>query len=407
MKRIMNNFFSISILCASMALVGILCQGIAFADETMYAVSISGIITAESDGLPISGAKVMVRRGEKQGTGGMNITWEQLDKMNTGTDGAYSFSGLEESVNDSDLYQVLVYHDTYNTKKSANLVLTQDLVLDFALSEKTYGGIKVFVGKAADNSPLEGAMVAAGLQVNQGALYTGRTGADGWITFPDAVSGTYRITACLTGYDVTSGSGGVESGKVDTVRLMMPEATSDGKTLEGTVVDEDGDPVPDVVAVIKFGGLTDKVIMVDSVDDNGHFTITGIPDTYADGKVEVETEIYKSIDTIVVLGNEVTEVTIILILKENTVIQNQADAGEYNLSETIALVRRAGNRVLQFNDFVDPAEVAVYSLAGQLLVHGYISPKNTRLKIPVTYSKQCVVLFLRRGRQTKSFKILM
>ncbi len=401
-NRLYLNFISVYIL-----LLNIMSYTIVFAGNTTYAVSISGVITADSDGSPVSGAKVMVRRGKKQGSGGMNINWQQLDKMNTGTDGAYSFSGLEESVNDSDLYQILVYHDDYNMQKSANLVLTQDLVLDFALTEKTYGDLKVFVGKAADNSPIEGAMVAAGLQVNQGALYTGRTDADGWITFTDAVAGSYRITANLTGYGVTSGDGLVESEKTDTVRLLMPEATSDGKTVKGTVVDEDGKPVSDVVALIKFGSKTDKVIMVDSVDANGHFTITGIPDSCTDGKVEVETEIYKSIDTILVLDNQVTEIDLVLILKENTGIQNKSVAETYAKSVTVTCVKRFGNRVLQFNNVEEPTEVTVYSLAGKLFVHGCVSPKNMRLKVPGNYSRQCLVVFLQQGRVIKSIKMLL
>jgi hypothetical protein len=95
----------------------------------------------------------------------MAYEWTQIGKISTGVDGNYSFTELSSSPDEGHPYQVLMYHDLYNTEKSDNIVLDTDFGIDIVLTLKT----TALIG-AGHVVAMKNAISVAGNQSQNGSL---------------------------------------------------------------------------------------------------------------------------------------------------------------------------------------------------------------------------------------------
>ena len=216
-------------------------------------------------------------------------TWEAVDTVVTDTTGAFSFTGLQPSTS-LNPYSLLASHLNYNPATSSNRVIANGETdsVNITLTKLTTGTMNIFVGlDSTGNKPLSGASVAALLQGPTPKIYTGITDAKGWVTFATVISGSYTVSANLTGFVSKEVIRSIAANEKDTGFIYLTRVTAtNSKMLTGLVRDGSGKPIEGAKLVfvgVGVGGLT----LSATSSATGDYSFSGIPLTTNSATVRV------------------------------------------------------------------------------------------------------------------------
>jgi hypothetical protein len=233
---------------------------------------VSGNVTDSETNLPISEATVLL--------GGFGY----IVIVETDIDGNYTFNAVEEG-----LYRLSCSKELYNTFQIQNLVVDQDTVINISLTPFIYGIISGNVFKDIDGSPVEGAMISLiPSDTVRNFHFIGITDANGnYEIF--ASPGEYYVLMLYYGSpanqfyseyydDVHSLEFAtvvevLENQPTPNINFGIPEAETITITLNGTVTDEQNNPLEDaIISVYDIYFWSDSVQTTTSSD--GNFSLT-------------------------------------------------------------------------------------------------------------------------------------
>ncbi len=376
-----------------------------FITDVLLATTVSGTVI-DTAGSPIGNIRVKFRRGEKgTGTGGMNIDWYYEEKIRVGNDGFFSFKVPDPDVsqNENDIFMLFTLSGVdsasmiYNTASSGNFLISGDTVINLVLTPISMGDIAVRLINQVDNTPVEGAVVGAELMVNAGDVYGGVTDNNGWVAFPGAIAGTYRITANKLGWAVVSGGLELENKEKDMLILeTYTSANPSTGNVEGSMLNTKGEPIEGGIVCLKFGEKVDRTILIGITDKDGLFIITNVPDEFIgiEGRIEAGADGYQDYETSWVVDNTTLIINCVLkpVGNNGTFIEHVPSQKKSNV---MIYIRK--NELIITGVFVRKnLLVSVFTLQGKKLLHHNVinNAMSHRISLPVSISKQKLIINL-------------
>jgi protocatechuate 3,4-dioxygenase beta subunit len=353
--------------------------------------AISGTVTNSSNDERLADATVILRVGTPQGGG--QIAWENLAEMVTNAEGTFIFTSLEPSANQK-RYSIVVEKEGFNTYTSQVIDVTADTVVaDAALAPVTLGNLHVFVGNETDGTPIEGATVAAALEVLNGPIYSGTTDSEGWVSFQDALTGDYTITVSASGYIAETQGRELLEGENDSATVLLQSDTLlVSKMVSGTVTDAEGNPVSDAEVMLQAQNQNDILTLFAVTGNDGLYSIEGIPVQYIAVELTVTADGYSPSITQINLQNNSTAADITLELDPTT-----GTIYEVLPAEQIGFSFSGGGRLLQIEGIADNFRVVIYSITGKKIIETMITPQDRSVSLPESVSGNVVFITLRSG----------
>lgn len=339
--------------------------------------SITGTVTAESEeGDALEGVTVILRTSGGGGTA--------IDTATTDANGVYTF----EEVTSGSGYTIAGSLEGYNSgtvnlRSKGASVDTVDLVLEAIVIKD----VTVIVLSAADSSAIEGAAViitASSGMTGISLLTSGTSDASGALVAADVEEGTYTISATADGFTGRSGQLRLSATSNDTVTLYLEPAEGGTKTVTGTVTDSTDESVLGGVTVTLRigGGGGNAVVLAATTDEDGTFTITGIPVTATSATLAVSLGGYitESINVDLGAADEANTTTVEVALLDR-------GAGVVTGQTVILNAGRPGvvlyGGLITVSGFTGPGVVKVFSLNGKMLLHrDFTGIGKTQLAVP-------------------------
>lgn len=324
---------------------------------SMIQGTVSDVGTEEA----VGGAMLVLRWGTRSG---FTYEWEPIDSTTSAGDGSYEFGELPAST-DLQPYSVVAIKDGYRTFTSDPVLLGESdtQTVDMALEKVTTGDLHVFVGKETDESALEGASVSAALESADGVVYTGKTDAEGWVSFAGVVTGDYTLTASLDGYATETASRRISTDEIDTAYILLAAADEvPSRVVAGLVRDAEGNGIVDAEVLLTAEGPNTLFSGFDSTSATGDYEIGGVPTEYGQATITVTAEGYTSASKTINLNQDTVNLN--FTLESSVAVKlGQSSASAFALSR---IDMRAGELAVRFNRPSTEGRLAVYTADGQL-----------------------------------------
>jgi len=355
-------------------------------------VEVSGTVIDSVSENELSGIAVKIRQG---GPGGY-----VLDSADTDVNGNFSFtiprpSGFAR-------YSLVVSDEEYMTKTVNLGTLREDQTgLVVRLANVQTGTMSIFVGKATDSTALNDASVSAVLSTNNETTYSGTTNGQGWVVFEEVVSGTYRITASMNGYNSSTITRVVSANENDSGYVYLTEATGIQKELTGIVrVSGSGENIEDARVELTIEQNNTVQIFFDSTNSSGDYEITGIPRNVTSATLKVTHESYETFTTTVDLSDQTTTVNV-----ELTPASSIANALIGKVFNNISVVQN-GN-ILKVQSLTSPATVELYTLNGSLVHRAHITSEKNIVELARTPAQSSIIAVIRQDNMIKAQTLLL
>jgi hypothetical protein len=302
--------------------------------------SISGTVSDLTSHDPINGAQVILREGSSGGGGGGRV-WTPVDTVTVGQSGGYAFAALAAGT-----YQVAASADRYQSSTTqVTLTDAQASITNITLAAALSGTLHVYVGKLADSAAIVGATVTARTGGSSATPLIGLSAANGWVTFADASTATYTITASANGYAIGTVQTTLDAAESDTARVYLGVAASDAKVVKGTVKTATGTAIRALVVLTAGTGGT-RITLTDSTDNTGAYLISSIPATYTSVRVRASAVGFASSEEQATLSTDTTTVDFVPA-SQATLVRQAARPSPQIVGSTAALVVSADGRVLR------------------------------------------------------------
>jgi hypothetical protein len=342
--------------------------------------AIVGHVTAADTKQNLAGAMVILRKRTVNGT---VTSWTPIDTLLTPATGFYAFRELAASTQTFPYSLVFSLAD-YVSQTSANVILgnNQTDTVNAALTKVVKGTMSIFVGlDSTGNAPLAGAAVAASLDGTDTTVYTGTTDAKGWVTFASVISGTYSVSANLTGFVSKVVSRTVTANEKDTGYVYLARATAqNSKSLSGLVRDADGKALAGVTVLFTANGNS-GIVLSSTTTATGDYSFNGIPTSVASGVVAVNKDGYTEFSGAVTLSGAASFLNV--TLKKSTSIA--------------ALSFQAGALRFQRNGNALSLEFPAASSAGRLSLYDARGGMLHTEKVPAGATRAAMVVSPRAG----------
>ncbi len=235
-------------------LAGLFCTSSLAADGT-----ISGTVTSQTTGNPISGATIQVIRGNHSIVG----------TTMTASDGSYSIAGINPGQ-----YTVNVSASGFQTGSiGAKVSNGQVTIVNLALLPNP-GTVSGQVTDSLTALPISGATV----QVFQNNVLVGSTSTNGSgnYTIPDLALGSSIVIASAATYQTASQGAIIQSGETSTANFSLQ---SNPGTVSGIVTSlSSGSAIPNAIVELN---VNNEVSYSTTTDGSGNYSITGVsPGSY-------------------------------------------------------------------------------------------------------------------------------
>ncbi len=393
-----------------------------FAVIQVAATTVSGVIS-DSEGNPIDNIRVKFRGGIEGDSRAFNTDWYHEDMIRVEEDGAYSFTVPDPgySIDSNHIFMLFTISGVdaatkiWNTTESDRFLIRDgvgDTVVNLVTTKIVFSPMVVKV-QIDDQTPVSGVGVGATLLVNAGGTEAGITGDDGLIVFDGAIPGDYRVTANKVGYTVVSESYTLAENGGDTLTITVEETDVVPTTgsIVGTLKDGEGNPIAGGVSVIKFGGKSEREVFVAVSDANGNFLITNIPDIYlgVEGKIETGADGYQDAEEMWTVAT--TNLTVDYVLAE-VGDNGQGTSNTFqinNSANNISIMKRFSSKgvTLEFSGFKNSSVVNLFSLNGKKIITKSLNKSSNKISIPNYCSQKMLILQIKNGENSKSFKYLI
>ncbi|MDR3623609.1 MAG: carboxypeptidase regulatory-like domain-containing protein [Chlamydiales bacterium] len=247
--------------------------------------TISGTITSETTGLPISGVLVEV-----------NLSSIVIDSTVTDSFGNYTISGIAPGS-----YIVEAYATNYQTGVTGAIIVSGDTTTVNLSLESNPGIISGRIISAASGLPISGALIQ--IIHDDVIIDSTLTDSSGDYTISGVPSGIYTVDAYAANYQTATSSASISSNQTTTVNFSLQAGPG---RISGTVISTlSGLPISGSLVEVN---LDNTLIFSTLTDSFGNYSISGIaPNTYA---VHAHAVTYQTIinDSVVVISNAATTV---------------------------------------------------------------------------------------------------
>jgi hypothetical protein len=359
-----------------------------FSLQEVITATITGTITNQDNGEVIAGANVVL--GEHTGFG-MYAVYTPITSTTTDASGVYTFTDVPTVDN----YYVEASADGFLSNMVDNIDLAgaapdTTVTVDLALGFITTGDLHVFVLDAADDSPMEGASVAAALEGQNGQIYTGVTDEQGLASFEGILTGDYTVTATTAGYLTATQARELTEDENDTMYVLLTQGTG-GSTLSGTVSDASGDPVEGAEVVLQAVDGGTLLTMTATTGSDGAYSIEGILPGFGNASLTVNAPGYD-------------EETVPVDLQGTDITADVTLTGSSTGVEQAFRDRRSGfdvvwdSKAIHF-EIVNSSRIVLYNLQGQILLQGTYAPGRHTLSFQPADRKSIVLLLIDDGIQ--------
>lgn len=219
---------------------------------------LQGVVRRSGTSVAISGARVQITDGARTLTATTDAT------------GSYRFANLPTGA-----YNMLVTRTGFVQQQRSGLTVREGSTVqaDFSLLVRT-ADLAIVQGTVSDAAGrrIAGALVKLSRGVSAGQSDT--TDANGIYQIPSVVPDTYDVQATASGFTTGLRAGvAVGAAQTVTVNFQLSGASTSGGTLEGTVRDTNGDPVPGARVETTAGPNIGRFAVTDA---SGFYRITGL-----------------------------------------------------------------------------------------------------------------------------------
>ncbi len=345
-------------------------------------VTIEGKVTDTATGSALGNAVVQLRSGNSL-----------IAADTTGEDGSFFFANVEEGN-----LTLRVSLSGYRTK-TVNISVSAGRVepLNIYIAKIVVKNVAVIVKKSADSTALSGASVVT--TTAGGALLVVVADAEGKAIFENLDEGTYTFSASAEGFTPRAIRYTLNASSTDSVVLFLSAAEGETGSISGKVTDSlTGGAIKGAEISLRIttggggaGGST--VTLAAFTDENGSFTIGGIPARVLSASISATAEGYRTVTRNITLDTSgTTEVNIKMIERPSDVSQPHyvpLTAASINFR-----IDHSRNGVITINNLQKTAKIQLFSIDGRIVFSRKYNKEETRspISLRVNTAYRSVVL---------------
>jgi hypothetical protein len=268
----------------------------------------------------------------------------------------------------------------------------------------------VKVLKQSDSAAVAGATVT--ISSTGGALITGTAGSNGIAAFTDLAVATYSLTVSAAGCVPINRTGvRLVANAKDTLLFYLAAATGGTKVLAGTVIDSASKAVlagARVTLTLQASAGGGSLVLIDSTDATGKFSISGIPASIYLGSVSAIRTGYRNYGSSqITIGQpnqaDTAKLTIAMAKPPTQILPSVGAAVMAGKQEISA----AGPARLMMRNFSDKGVLSLFAMSGKLVFRTEVAPHTAMLSLPQGITGGMYVVALTQKNTVYRRQVLM